>query len=67
MLLALRAQHEAMGAQIEALLIICMDLEEEQPTGCQHPTDQRIDMSTMGVDRWQCKLCGHQHEEVINK
>lgn len=64
MLLALRMQHEAMGAQIEALLILCMDLEDEQSQGCPHPTDQRVDMSTMGTERWQCKQCGYQHEEV---
>ena len=29
-------------------LFCCMDLEDEQTQGCQHPTDQRVDMSTMG-------------------
>lgn len=64
-LVALKIQHDAMGALIEALLCVAMDMEEEQPQDCQHPSDQRIDMSTMGAIRWQCKLCGHQHEEVI--
>ena len=62
-LIALRIQHDAMGALIEALLCVAMDIED-QPQGCQHPSDQRIDMSTMGAERWQCKLCGYQHEEV---
>lgn len=63
-LIALKIQHDAMGALIEALLCVAMDMDEGQSQDCPHPPNQRINMSTMGTERWQCKLCGYQHEEV---
>lgn len=30
-----------------------------EPTGCQHPTDQRIDFGlTNSLPDWQCGVCG---------
>lgn len=36
-------------------------------TGCQHPTEERDDLRTMGnklTEHWRCRLCGYV-EEVI--
>lgn len=64
-LLALRTQFEAAAAQIDAILVSMMDVEDESQTEvCQHPKDRRLDLSTMGHIRWQCKECGYLYEEV---
>lgn len=49
---------EAAAAAIRAV-VFC---PESPPAACDHPEDQRIDLSTMGHPRWQCKLCGHLEE-----
>ncbi len=48
------------GAAIEAALSL---LEEEgKAPECKHPPDSRQDLSTMGHERWKCKLCGYIHD-----
>lgn len=49
------------GAALEAAFEIVAK-DEEEP-GCEHPADQRKNYSTMGVERWQCKLCGFFYEQ----
>lgn len=61
---ALKHQLVSMRAAIDAALILLGE-EEEQPQGCQHPQESRLDMSTMGHIRWQCGLCGYTHEEEV--
>lgn len=34
----------------------------EDPAQCQHPKEARIDMRTMGWERWQCGECGYLYE-----
>lgn len=60
---AIIAQLEAMRAQIDATLFLLFE-DEPEPISCQHPAESRVDMSTMGIQRWQCRICGYQHEEV---
>lgn len=61
-LVGMKAQLAAMESQIDAaLLVLTQGVAEDI---CQHPPDQRTDMSTMGTTRWQCKQCGYIHEEV---
>lgn len=49
------------GAAIEAAYEVIAKYEEETP--CDHPTDKRVDFSTMGVKRWKCSLCGYVYEQ----
>ena len=37
--------------------------EQKTEQACQHPEQSRQDLSTMGNKRWQCKVCGYEHEE----
>lgn len=37
--------------------------ENEQVAICQHPLGARRDLSTMGHQMWECKLCGYTFEE----
>jgi len=64
------------GAAIEAALdILEADMEKPPPapTGqvsqetCTHPLEARINYSTPGWERWQCKLCGYVYERRLKK
>ena len=45
-----RAQHAAFTAA-------------QEPIPCPHPPEEREDRgSTMGTEKWRCKLCGFEHE-----
>lgn len=60
---ALIQQLISVRAAIEAALLLLQEPEAEpEPPGCQHPPAQRMDLSTMGHPRWQCKQCGHVEE-----
>lgn len=55
---------ESARAQIEAIRCLLKGIEAgldgweiEKP--CQHPKDERIDLSTMGHEAWQCSICGY--------
>jgi len=48
---ALRATLAAALQQVEAMMATREQAE------CPHPLDKRIDKSTMGEPRFQCKLC----------
>lgn len=50
---SIKAQLIAIKSMADAILAE-IDQEEE----CDHPKDERIDMSTMGHERWQCGVCG---------
>lgn len=51
----------SMRAQIDALLDL---LGEGGEQGCQHPPDQRLNLTVLGgPDQWQCRACGYQHTE----
>lgn len=50
---ALKAQLKAVIAMVEAVLLQIDDGE------CQHPQEERIDMSTMGREAWMCRTCGY--------
>ena len=60
---AIIAQMEAIRAQLDATLFLLAEPDPD-PAPCQHPPESRIDMATMGTTRWQCRICGYQHEEV---
>ena len=53
---------EILEAAAAAIRAVISSPEESPPAACDHPEDQRIDLSTMGVTRWQCKVCGHVEE-----
>jgi rubrerythrin len=57
----IRNQLEIAAAAIETAFAM---LEEpaETKNDCVHPEEDRQDYSTMGVTRWQCKLCGFLFE-----
>lgn len=69
MLVALRAQVEAMHATINsALSVLVGPVQEEDASGCRHPPEARIDTTTMGgLDSWQCRLCGHAQMGSVNQ
>ncbi len=60
LLLAMRAQLQALEGQVEAILALVT--EDAPPRGCQHPAQAREDLSTFGSERehWICKNCGHE-------
>ena len=43
-----------------ALAIMTEDQQPDDPQPCQH--EDRTDMSTMGIERWECNVCGHKYE-----
>lgn len=49
---------------VDAALCILQESDEEETGECQHPLESRKNYSTMGVERWQCGVCGYFHEEV---
>lgn len=49
----IKAQLKAVIAMAESIIL---ELDEEE---CQHPIDDRIDLSTMGHEAWQCGVCGY--------
>lgn len=54
------AQLLAARTQIDATLAILgvKIQEDEEDDECQHPKDQRENLSTMGgPDEWRCRLC----------
>ena len=59
-LVSMKNQIAALESQVDAALsILCIENDT-----CQHPKDQRVNLSTMGQERWQCKACGYLYEEV---
>ncbi len=61
-LYSLRAQVEALIAMEEA------DFAREQPapeTGCQHPEDKRVSLTTFGTEpSFKCMVCGEKVQGV---
>lgn len=51
------------GAAIEAAYELLTQDQQEQEPECEHPLDKRKNYSTMGIQRWQCTLCGYLYEE----
>lgn len=48
-------------AAIDAALCLLQETAGSPDTGeCTHP--DRVDMSTMGHERWRCRVCGHVEE-----
>lgn len=65
-LAALRAQISVLAEQVDSAILLVAGMQpEEQDEGCAHPEDQRIDLSTMGVRRWECRVCGYRFEEAM--
>lgn len=61
-LLALRAALESALHQVDAaLLILCPEAKQEEGE-CRHPPEKRKNISSMGIPRWQCGICGYIHE-----
>lgn len=61
MIVAMRAQIEAMHAEITAALSLLSDPDTGQ---CRHPPERRINITTMGGPAvWQCADCGHQQSD----
>lgn len=60
----LKIQLEAMNSQLDFLLEMLIDYQEQEPETeiCTHPVESRINLSTMGIERWQCRVCGYQYE-----
>ncbi len=57
------AQLLAIRASVDAMLALLAPEEPEDGGGeCNHPPQVRQDLSTMGIERWQCKLCGYLFE-----
>jgi len=40
--------------------------EDQAKEPCSHPKERRVDMSTMGIKRWQCLDCDHIEEVKLN-
>lgn len=55
-LAAIRATLIATLEQVDALLDDEVVVDKET---CEHPKDARKDMSSMGVKRWVCTVCGY--------
>lgn len=57
------AQVWAMRAQCDATLaVLGVPAEGETEDECEHPKDQRENLTTMGgPDEWRCRSCGHHH------
>lgn len=35
----------------------------EEPPPCEHPREERLDLSTMGsAERWKCRVCGFKYD-----
>lgn len=49
------------------LLIASLEAEQPAPTGCQHPEDKRLDISTGGGGpaMWKCLVCDAEFEGVV--
>lgn len=60
----LMAQLYALRAQLEAVI---MQVERSsQPVNsenCKH--ENKVDLSAMGVDKWECLDCGYIHEQKL--
>lgn len=48
---------ERIAAALEAQNVMLAQGSDEQ-AACAHPADEREDHSTMGHQRWRCKVCG---------
>ena len=64
MLLAMRAQIEAMHATVSAALSVLLpQAMAEAEAGCRHPPDQRLNTTVNGgPDRFFCKACHQEFE-----
>lgn len=55
---ALHALQSADAAVVEE-----PDTAEEAPVECQHPREERKDLSAMGSpERWKCTVCGYRYD-----
>jgi hypothetical protein len=44
----------------DALAYLCQPVpEDDEPTACEHATENRTDFSTPREVHWQCNACGH--------
>jgi ubiquitin C-terminal hydrolase len=57
------AQVFALRAQCDATLaVLGVQVVDESPEECEHPIDQRENLTTMGgPDEWRCRACGHHY------
>ena len=60
---ALIHQLVSMRAGIDAALAILTEDQPPDETSCPH--EDRTDMSTMGIEKWECNTCGHRHERSL--
>ncbi len=63
-LLAIRASVDAMLSLLEPTP---QPQEPKEPDGdeCSHPLQARQKLDTMGVERWQCTICGYLFERKM--
>jgi hypothetical protein len=65
---AMRAQLAAMAATVDAALMLLSappEPSDVQGDGCSHPSDKRVDTTTMASEckSWLCTACGFQHSD----
>jgi transposase-like protein len=62
---ALHAAVERLSVAAEAIasgFMVAFVTQDGQP--CLHPASEREDLgSTMGHERWRCKVCGFEHRD----
>jgi hypothetical protein len=60
------AQVWAMRTQCDATLaVLGVPMEGEEPADCEHPVDQRENLTTMGgPEEWTCRACGYHHSST---
>lgn len=64
MLLAVRAQLEAMHAQVNAALSALCPPEPGTEASCRHPPEKRVNTTAQGgASSWLCTECGYQHKD----
>lgn len=50
--------------QLTDQLLAQLTRQPVDPAACQHPEEQRINLSVMGGPKaWLCKICDHEHRE----
>lgn len=62
-LIAIRAHLEALQIQVDGLIAAETEAAAK-PAGCPHRN--QVDLSTMGLEQWQCRDCGYQHRRELN-
>lgn len=58
---AILSQMYIVQAQMDSIVLLIEELEKAEDTGCKHPKEQRLNLTTMGgPEHWECKVCGYE-------